>query len=120
MKKNSVIATLAIILAATIAIVIVAASIYTNSKNSPVEKYRTEAVRILEKYKDFDIDSKEAAQRIGELRDEVYKEKSETKNVEEQHDLLDLWLDLLDIHTKLYHNGSATGYEIDEAIKAIK
>lgn len=98
---------------------IIAAQISPNY-NSDLDKYGAEAVRILEKYKDFDIDAKEAAKRLDVLIDKVYKIKNNPKNEDEEHNSLMLWLDLSGINMKLNHYGSATGYEIDEAIRNIK
>lgn len=119
MKKN-IISAIAIVIAVVISILIFAAIIPTNTDNSPLQKYRTEAVRVLEKYKDFDIDAEEAATRLDNLMDEVKAEQSNAKNHDEERRLSRLWQRLVSIHMKLYHHGSATGYEIDAAIKEIK
>lgn len=108
------------ILIAVLALIGLIAIISCNAPNTNSNKYGAEAVRVLEKYKSFDIDAKEAARRLDSLMREIRTQKSTTKNEDEQNKLSLLWLDLVSIHTKLYHYGTATGYEIDEAIKSIK
>lgn len=84
-------------------------------------KYGEEAVRVLESYKSFDIDAKEASNRIKDLADEVEKEmEKEPSDSKKYHRLLTLWLDLNSVHFDLYYKGGAAGYEIDEVIKKIK
>lgn len=108
------------ILIAVLALIGLIAIISCNAPNTNSNKYGAEAVRVLEKYKSFDIDAKEAATRLNSIMKEVRTQKDAAKNEKEENKLLLLWLDLVSIHTKLYHYGTATGYEIDEAIKAIK
>lgn len=84
-------------------------------------KYGEEAVRVLESYKSFDIDAKEASKRINDLADEVRKEmEKEPTDSEKYHHLWNLWLDLNSVHFDLYYKGRVAGYEIDEVIKKIK
>jgi len=108
------------ILIAVLALIGLVAIISYNTPNTDSNKYGAEAVRILEKYKSFDIDAKEAARRLDSLMKEVRTQKNAAKSEKEENKLSLLWLDLVSIHTKLYHYGTATGYEIDEAIKSIK
>lgn len=115
MSKISKAILIAIIVAAGFAL-IVSANIHNYAPN----KYANEAVRVLEKYKNFDIDAKEAAKRLDSLMDEVKAEETHAKDKDEKHSFTMLWLELMSIHTKLYHYGSASGYEVDEAIQAIK
>lgn len=109
------------IIAAAIAIVSIIAivAIAVIPKNSG-NIYGTEAVRVLEGYKSYQIDAKEAASRIDDLIDKVYADMNATTDSKQKHKLTMLWADLIGIHTKLYHYGRATGYEVDEAIRKIK
>lgn len=107
------------ILIAVIALAGVLVIAMVNREPSLQDKFAGEAVRVLENYKDFKIDAKEAAARLDNLMNEVRAEKKNA-NREEERRLEALWLDLVSIHTKLYHYGRASGYEIDQAIKAIK
>lgn len=115
MNKISKFILIAIIALAGIIVIAMA-----NSEPSPQDKYAGEAVRVLESYKDFKIDAKDAASRLDDLMSAIRTEKQNTKGREDQRRLEALWLDLVSIQTKLYHSGKASGYEIDQAIKAIK
>lgn len=119
MKDNNKRIAIAVgIIVAIIAMIgLVAMTLPTSVKS----KYGEEAVRVLESYKSFDIDAKEASRRIDDLADEVEKEmEKEPTDSKEYHRLLTLWLDLNSVHFDLYYKGGAAGYEIDEVIKKIK
>lgn len=108
------------LLIAIIAIIGITIIVKTTNPTDTPNKYANEAIRVLEKYKDFEIDAKEAANRLGNLMDEIRAEEAKTDSKKEKSKLSGLWLDMLSIYTDLRHHGTATGYEVDEAIKAIK
>lgn len=115
-KTTKYIIAAAIAIVSIIAIVAIAVNLNSGSGNM----YGTEAVRVLEGYKNYNIDAKEAASRIDDLIDKVYADMNATTDSKQKHKLTMLWADLIGIHTKLYHYGRATGYEVDEAIRKIK
>lgn len=108
------------LLIAIIAIIGISVIVMNTNPITPPNKYATEAVRVLEKYKDFDIDAKEAADRLGNLMDEIRADEAKAENKKEKAKLNALWLDLVSIYTDLRHYGKAAGYDVDEAIKSIK
>lgn len=103
-----------------IALGVIIGALILHKPQTECSRYGNEAIRILEKYKSFDIDAKEASKRLDDLRDTVYKKKSKATTEHEAHNLTMLWLALINIHRKIYYEGSATGYEVDEAITEIK
>lgn len=106
-----------------IAVIVIVGLILIKTVTTPItqpNQYATEAVRVLEKYKDFDIDAEEAADRLGNLMDVIRAEEAKAENKKEKTKLNALWLDLVSIYTDLRHYGRAAGYDVDEAIKSIK
>ena len=87
---------------------------------SPQDKFAGEAVRVLENYKDFRIDAQEAAERIDDINKDVAAARKTAKTHDEENRLLGLSINLDSIYLKLHNYGKASGYEIDQAIKAIK
>lgn len=116
--SKSAICILTFIIAATVLSGIAAIAVTLNRSSGNI--YGTEAVRVLEGYKSYQIDAKEAASRIDDLIDKVYADMNATTDSKQKHKLTMLWADLIGIHTKLYHYGRAAGYEVDEAIRKIK
>lgn len=117
--KNKTIKIIAIKVGIVIALLIII-GIAANTPKSVSNRYGSEAIRVLEKYKNFDIDAKETTKRIKDLMEIVEKEEKKEAEYVKKHRLTLLWMDLMSIHTKLYHSGSATGYEINEAINRVK
>ncbi len=106
-----------------IAIIVVVGLVLIKAATTPIispNKYAAEAVRVLEKYKNFEIDEREADNRLRKLMDEISDIKEKTKDKEEKTKMLNLWLEIMPVQSQLHHFGSASGYEVDEAIEAIK
>ena len=102
-----------------ITLVVLIGAVKMNQPQKANSKYGAEAVRILEKYKSFDISANEASKRLNDLMKTVNDEKASVTDEAESHKLTMLWVDMMKIYQSLYYDGSATGYEVDEAINKI-
>ena len=79
-----------------------------------------EAIRVLGKYDDGDLNSEQASKLINGLMEVVYDAEAKETDPTLKQELTTLWLDLLNIENKLYFEGYATAQEVDEAIQRIK
>lgn len=112
---------MAIVVGIIVALLAIIGLIAMTLPQSAQSMYGEEAIRVLESYKNFTIDAKEAAKRIDDLADKIDKDMaSEPKDSKKYHRLWSLWLDLNSVYFELNYKSGVAGYEIDKAINKIK
>ena len=118
MSKRTLKIVMALIAAALVAILIIGVNFAPHK--TPGQRLGTEAVRILEKYEGRTIDADGATRAIAILVKKVEEEEKAETDSNKKQQLTWLWLDLVNIYTKLGINGGATNTEVDETIQRIK